>query len=142
MPVFWGCDWDLSTHTKSQLRDSSEQCTGNTLAQSRSHGANTSLTSGTTLQVCGSHSCWWRLEATEAVEKVALAFPCYYRDFPAADQVGRHSSHVPLTSLTPRLSLTPSLPPKAILLTSAGTDFGSFRPSPFLPLYMLFLVNL
>lgn len=74
MPVFWGCDWDLSTRTKSHLRDCSEQCTDDARAHSRSHGTNTSLTFGAALQVWGSHSCWWRLEATGAAEKVALAF--------------------------------------------------------------------
>lgn len=37
MPVFWGCKWDLSIPTKSQARESSEECTGNALAQNSSH---------------------------------------------------------------------------------------------------------
>ena len=32
MLVFWGCDWDLSIPTNSQLRESSEERTGNALA--------------------------------------------------------------------------------------------------------------
>jgi len=119
MSVFRGCDSDLSIPTKLQQRQSSEEWTGNAPAQSRSHIANTSLTFGAALQVWGSHSCWWRLGATGAAVKAAHSFPCCYRDFPAADHVGRHSSHVAPTSLTPRLNLTPSLPLEAFL--SAGT---------------------
>lgn len=77
--------------------------------------------------------------------KVARAFPPCHRHFPAAVQVGQHNSHVALTSLMLRLSLTPSLLLKAVLLSVSrrlAYIWVHFALSPFLLLYMLFLVNL
>lgn len=37
MPVFWVFKWDLNIPTKSQERESSEECTGSALAQNSSH---------------------------------------------------------------------------------------------------------
>lgn len=83
--------------------------------------------------------------ATGLAVMVALSFSCCYRDFPTADQVCRHRSHLALASLTLRLSLTPSLTLEAILLSVSMhvvCIWINFALSPFLPVYTLFLVNL
>lgn len=105
MPISWGCKWDLSIPTKSQMRETSEECTGNALAQNKSHITpawylRLSCRSGKP-QLLGEAGCNWG-----SSEGCSL-FPWCYRGFPAADQVGKHNSHIALASLTLRLSLTP-----------------------------------
>lgn len=124
IPVFWDCKWDLSIPTKSQVRQSLEESTGNALAQNSSH-----ITPAWYLrlscrsrepQLLGAAGCNW------GSNEGCSLFPMVLQELPSCcSHVERHSSHTVLTGLTLRLSLTPQSHPP-FHQQALGMPLGSF----------------